>query len=376
MLLTTGVFPASDIAAAAWSRRSCPFSSSIISPHSKAVAWRCSLSRPKKPDSLPVISVATTGEPKRSSHEPRVADEFKFGGLTEDGLSYKEKFIVRSYEVGINKTVTIQTIANFLQEVSCNHFLSAGYTTDGFSTTLTMRKVNLIWVTSRMHIEVYKYPAWNDVVEIETWCQCEGRIGARRDWILRDYSTGEVIGRATSKWLMMNQETRRFQKVIDDVRDEIVKYSPKSLRLAFPEENNACHKKIGKVDDTAQYSKLGLAPRRDDLDMNRHVNNVTYIGWVLESMPSEIIYNYELQSLTLDYRRECLHDDIIDSLTSPESDMSDEAGSEHQGINGRTPSADDDNGFLQFRHLLRLSSGDGSETNRGRTIWRKKLPAN
>ncbi|KAK6163711.1 hypothetical protein DH2020_000575 [Rehmannia glutinosa] len=346
MLLTTGVFPASDIAAAAWSRRSCPFSSSIISPRSKAVAWRCSLSRPKKPDSLPVISVATTatGEPKRSSHEPRVADEFKFGGLTEDGLSYKEKFIVRSYEVGINKTVTIQTIANFLQEVSCNHFLSAGYTTDGFSTTLTMRKVNLIWVTSRMHIEVYKYPAWNDVVEIETWCQCEGRIGARRDWILRDYSTGEVIGRAT--------------------------------RLAFPEENNACHKKIGKVDDTAQYSKLGLAPRRDDLDMNRHVNNVTYIGWVLESMPSEIIYNYELQSLTLDYRRECLHDDIIDSLTSPESDMSDEAGSEHQGINGRTPSADDDNGFLQFRHLLRLSSGDGSETNRGRTIWRKKLPAN
>lgn len=86
-----------------------------------------------------------------------------------------------------------------------------------------MRKLRLIWVTSRMHIEIYKYPAWwvirnvhfislnsesevgayvivlarGDVVEIETWCQGEGRIGTRRDWILKDLATGEVIGRAT-----------------------------------------------------------------------------------------------------------------------------------------------------------------------------------
>jgi hypothetical protein len=37
----------------------------------------------------------------------------------------------------------------------------------------------------------------SDVVEIETWCQSEGRIGTRRDWILKDCATGEVIGRAT-----------------------------------------------------------------------------------------------------------------------------------------------------------------------------------
>lgn len=37
----------------------------------------------------------------------------------------------------------------------------------------------------------------SDVVEIETWCQGEGRIGTRRDWILKDYATGQVIGRAT-----------------------------------------------------------------------------------------------------------------------------------------------------------------------------------
>lgn len=35
------------------------------------------------------------------------------------------------------------------------------------------------------------------MVEIETWCQGEGRIGTRRDWIIKDHANGEVIGRAT-----------------------------------------------------------------------------------------------------------------------------------------------------------------------------------
>lgn len=50
---------------------------------------------------------------------------------------------------------------NFLlQEVGCNHAQIVGFSTDGFATTTTMRKYHLIWVTARMHIEVYKYPAW------------------------------------------------------------------------------------------------------------------------------------------------------------------------------------------------------------------------
>ncbi|CAN6812333.1 unnamed protein product [Brassica oleracea] len=250
-----------------------------------------------------------------------LAGRLRLGSLTEDGLSYKEKFIVRSHEVQSNKTATVQTIANLLQEVGCNQFQSVGFSTDGFATTPTMRKLNLIWVTSRMHIGIYKYPAWGDVVEIETWCQSEGRIGTRHDWILKDVANGEVTGRTTSKWVMMNQDTRRLQKVSDDIRDEHLIFCPKEPRLAFPEEeNNRSLKKILKLDDPAQYSIIGLKdptfqkglynhvslrPRRADLDMNHHVNNVTCIGWLLESIPQEIVDTHELQVITLDYRREC-----------------------------------------------------------------------
>ncbi|KAF3957633.1 hypothetical protein CMV_017375 [Castanea mollissima] len=53
-------------------------------------------------------------------------------------------------------------------------------------------------------------------------------------------------------------------------------------RLAIPEENSSSLRRIPKLEDPADHSKLGLVPRRADLDMNQHVNNVTYIGWVLE----------------------------------------------------------------------------------------------
>ncbi|KAL1359589.1 hypothetical protein HN51_004898 [Arachis hypogaea] len=298
-----------------------------------------------------------------------LADRLRLGSLTEDGLSYKEKFIVRSYEVGINKTATVETIANLLQEVGCNHAQSVGYSTDGFATTPTMRKLGLIWVTARMHIEVYKYPAWSDVVEIETWCQGEGRVGIRRDFILKDYATDQVIGRATSKWLMMNQETRRLQKVSDDVREEVLIYCPREPRLAIPEEDSNCLKKIPKLEDPGQYSRLRLMPRRADLDMNQHVNNVTYIGWVLESMPQEIIDSHELHSITLDYRRECQRDDIVDSLTSIEGDG---VLLEVNGTNGSSIAWEHGQAYQQFLHLLKLSTDEGLEINRGRTAWRKK----
>lgn len=49
---------------------------------------------------------------------------------------------------------------NLIQEVACDHAQSVGFSTDGFATTPSMRKRRLIWVTTRMHIEVDEYPAW------------------------------------------------------------------------------------------------------------------------------------------------------------------------------------------------------------------------
>ncbi|XP_048611952.1 oleoyl-acyl carrier protein thioesterase 1, chloroplastic-like [Brassica napus] len=115
-------------------------------------------------------------------------------------------------------------------------------------------------------------------------------------------------------------------------------------RLAFPEEeNNRSLKKIPILEDPEKYSIIGLKPRRADLDMNHHINNVTYIGWLLE--------------VSVIIRLECQQDDVVDSLTTSK--------------NGFATSGTQSHNDSQFLHLLRFF-GDGQEINHGTTLWRKK----
>jgi len=36
-----------------------------------------------------------------------------------------------------------------------------------------------------------------DVVEVDTWVAASGKNGMRRDWLVRNYKTGQIISRAT-----------------------------------------------------------------------------------------------------------------------------------------------------------------------------------
>ncbi|XP_024365934.1 oleoyl-acyl carrier protein thioesterase 2, chloroplastic [Physcomitrium patens] len=308
-------------------------------------------------------------------------------GRLINNLLYREKFVIRCYEVGTNRTASMETMANLLQEVACNHAQSVGFSTDGFATTPIMRQKHLIWVTTRMHIQMKEYPVWGDIVEIDTWYQGEGRIETRRDWIIRSDKTGEVIGRATSTWVMMNMDTRRLSRIPDDVRQEYMPYVPIPPRWAFDpkEENNSSTKKIGRP-DIAQFGRSNLMPRRNDLDMNEHVNNVTYVCWMLEAIPPEVSNNYELTQITLDYKCECKADNVVESLATPENTETAEAVSlllepkyatvashgtyPSAGSNGKY-SAAPKHSTLLFLHVLRLTKV-GREINRGRTEWRIK----
>ncbi|CAI7757662.1 unnamed protein product [Closterium sp. NIES-53] len=343
------------------------------------------------------------------------------GGLIDGGLVYRERFVIRCYEVGVNRKASMETIANLLQEIGCNHAQSVGFSNDGFATTPAMLANRLIWVTTRMHIEMYKYPKWGDVVEIDTWFQ-DGTIMSRRDWIIRFGHTGETIGRGTSSWAMMNRDTRRLSKVPADVRAELIVHCPNPERFSIPKSTVA---RIPKLEEPADHVRPYLRPRRSDLDMNHHVNNVTYIAWMLESLPQSLLGSSELADITIEYRQECGQDDVVETLAkevvSPEvsSEVSPREGAAEKVVSGGGATAaggssggsmngtavlevERGNGSLtaaaaaaaagaegvveggeqqqqmqqmqQFLHLLR-SQECKKEINKGRTIWRKKSHA-
>ncbi|CAK9211776.1 unnamed protein product [Sphagnum troendelagicum] len=203
------------------------------------------------------------------------------GGFVEDSLMYRQIFVIRSYEVGADRTTSVQTIVSLFQEMALCHVHLLGVAGDGFGATRSMNPLGLIWVVTRMHVEVERYPCWPEVVEIDTWVVQAGRNGMRRDWVMRCYQTGEVLARATSTWCMMHPKTRRLAKFPDVVRDEI-NFTFINDRFAFPPPSSSCSDqniKIGKLNNnTAQFVKSDLKASRKDVDMNQHVSNLKYIS--------------------------------------------------------------------------------------------------
>ncbi|CAM6109681.1 unnamed protein product [Calypogeia fissa] len=310
---------------------------------------------------------------------------FGRGKLAENDFMYRQMFVIRSYEVGFDRTATIETLSNLFQECALNHVGMTDFCGDGLGTTHAMMRHRLIWVVTRMQIQVERYPIWGDVVEIDTWVAGEGKNGMRRDWLVTDYKTGEILARATSTWVNMNQDTRRLSRMPDDVRSEI---SPYFLdRWAIKEDSSL--QRTRKLGDNAEHIRSDLVPRLNDMDMNRHVNNVKYIGWALESVPQSLSVAHELTSMALEYKRECSASDVVQSLTSP--DVTPRTGSESLLGNGaldgspgamscslgalkphtQQSEADVYSGPLKYTHLLRLQT-EGAEIVRGRTEWRLK----
>ncbi|KAM7256962.1 hypothetical protein ACFE04_012703 [Oxalis oulophora] len=279
-------------------------------------------------------------------------DPFGIGRIVQDGFVFRQNFSIRSYEIGADRTASIETMMNHLQETALNHVKTAGLLDDGFGSTPEMAKKNLIWVVTKMQVMVDRYPTWGDIVQVDTWVSPSGKNGMRRCWLVRDCKTNEILTRATSVWVMMNKLTRRLSKIPDEVRGEI---EPHFLNSVPAVEEDS--RKLTKLDDnTADYVRRGLSPRWNDLDVNQHVNNVKYIGWILESVPPAILETHELAGMTLEYRRECGRDSVLQSLTA--------VSSSDTGTFGKKP------GVVECQHLLRLE--DGPEIVKGRTQWRPK----
>nr|GMC82442.1 palmitoyl-acyl carrier protein thioesterase, chloroplastic [Ipomoea batatas] len=191
-------------------------------------------------------------KPKRSDS---FIDSFGLGGFVQqDGSLFRQNFSIRSYEIGADRTASIETMMNHLQETALNHAKSAGLLSGGFGSTPEMCKKNLIWVVSKMQVVVDRYPTWGDVVQVDTWIAASGKNGMRRDWVIHDSNTGDMLMRASSLWVMMNKETRKLAKMDDEVRAEIGSYF-----VDAPPVIDEDGKRLPKLDDErADYVRTGL----------------------------------------------------------------------------------------------------------------------
>ncbi|GAB2248851.1 hypothetical protein Droror1_Dr00012210 [Drosera rotundifolia] len=257
----------------------------------------------------------------------------------DEGSFYRQPFVIRCYEIEPDKSITLETLISLLQEAGINHMKSLGLTRAlEFAASPAMSLFNLAWVICHIHVHVYRPSFWGNKVEVDTWSALH-KNSLRRDWIVHDYRTKQIIAKAASKWILMKMETRKISKMPEEVRREWAVID--SSRYAFESQDDDNHNGIEKfsmpTDGTVDWIVSGFI-----------------------SVPMGVSKSHIITSITLEYRRECRQDDVCECLTSirPLTNLN--------GSMDITRAIDNES-----THLLRRQT-DEADVVRAKITWRSK----
>ena len=199
-----------------------------------------------------------------------------------------EHYTIPCYDTDASWRLKPVSFMNYAQEMANRHAVILGFGYDDLIVSKTA------WVLSRMHIRFVKAPLWRDKVTLTTWHKGLNRLFFLRDFQMRD-EHGNVCVEATTSWIVLNLETRRF------VRD------PKLMDEGTTCSENAIELPADKVvmpKDVEPTFVMDHIVSYSDVDMLGHSNNAMYMHWAMDAVPYEITSQRPLKEVTINFNRE------------------------------------------------------------------------
>nr|QIM10589.1 acyl-ACP thioesterase [uncultured Alphaproteobacteria bacterium] len=213
-------------------------------------------------------------------------------------------YLIRSYECDRNGTLRIVALMNIFQDVADSHASQLGI---GMEHCL---KHGLAWIGSNYHIKIERMPAWHEKISVASWPAAEKKIGAVRDFEVRDEKQNVII-RASSQWVLIDFAKKRPVALRDNIPDYQI-ISERALDTDFP-----------KIDtpERADFVKT-FNVRYDDIDVNGHVNNAIYPLWATESTDVDFRLNHSPQEIEISFKKESLYGETIKAVSQISNNMS------------------------------------------------------
>jgi len=182
-----------------------------------------------------------------------------------------EEFKIRFYETGKDLKLNIISILNYFNEIA----QKAG---DYYAVKKDIYKEDsLAWIILNWDIEVKRYPAYPEKINVITVAKAINTFYAYREFYILDSEKRELAS-GRSKWILLDFITRRPSRAKEYMYELYgVAQNSSTIEIRIPAPHTA-------VDYESEF-----AVRRSDIDLFEHVNNVVYAEWVLESLPPEKI---------------------------------------------------------------------------------------
>jgi len=212
---------------------------------------------------------------------------------------FEKKYELRYFEMNQYGEASPVTILTLLEEAAADHCFSIAYS------LYDLMKQDIGWILLGGYLRMERYPSYKENVTIRTWMSNYSTIRGIRENIIFD-EQDNIIGQAKGLWLFFDIKRRRPVKIFEDIKKKWSYFAEESVK-------NDIRKKIEPI-YSAKYSNR-FQVHRFDIDTNKHVNNIRYLQWLLESLPTEIIDNYFLHIIDGRFTSEAQYEHIVSSLT-------------------------------------------------------------
>jgi len=216
-------------------------------------------------------------------------------------LIHTESFTVRGNETGPDLKLSLPALASYIQEAAWTHSIPLGVS------IYDLQKKEMTWVLSRLSIEMDRRLSHHESLKIVTW-----PAGVNRHYVFRDYlfedESGKRIGKAKTVWAIIDLKSRKPIQPPSFVTE-----MPIQKEIPLLPVNTEWIPKA----DHYPYRKRFTAGWHD-IDINRHVNNLSYTRWAIESTPLEVLKTRDIRGFDIIFKAESNYGDQIESLTQNE----------------------------------------------------------
>lgn len=209
---------------------------------------------------------------------------------------------VRYGEVGYNGVINLFTLANWLQEAAGQNADSLDFGEQGLA------PYDLTWILTRLVLRIHDLPGSGAKVRIHTWPSHRDRFAHRGYQVFAE--NGSLLVEGGSAWNVMSLTERK----LSSIPDEMLERYPADPRSCLPFMSRTLPRT---AEDAPEQTTARIVVRKDDLDINRHVNNAHYLSWLLESLPYQPDQKNIPALIDIGFRAECFPGEELIGLSCP-----------------------------------------------------------
>lgn len=195
------------------------------------------------------------------------------------------------------------TMLTLLEETAGDHCYSIDYG------LYDLAKQNIGWVLLSGYMTMERYPSYKEKITIRTWMSEFSMIKGIRENLIYDEKMN-IIGRSKGLWVFFDIEKRRPVQIYEAIKEGWKTCSEPCVI------QNVTQKIIPILSNENDHI---FSINKFDIDAYKHVNNIKYLQWLIESISDDIFDHYYLHSIDGRFIAEAQYGDIIISSTEKDT---------------------------------------------------------